>query len=284
MKKLLRLLPDKQYIQLQYFYHFKRFPNLKNPKTFNEKLQWLKLHDRKTEYTTMVDKYLVKQHVAKKIGAEYIIPTLGVWNCAKEIDFDALPNQFVLKWNHDSGSVIICKDKKVFDRQAAIEKLNKYQDHNGYWYGREWPYKNIVPRIIAEQYMEDTSHPEQKALLVYKIMNFNGEPKVVQTIQGDKTEDEVIDYFDTEWNLLDMRQNFPNSICPVARPKTFDKMLELSKEMSEGFPFLRIDFFEVNGKAYFSEYTFYSDSGMAAFTPTAWDEKLGEWIKLPFEK
>lgn len=132
--------------------------------------------------------------------------------------------------------------------------------------------------------MEDTSHPEQKALLVYKIMNFNGEPKVVQTIQGDKTEDEVIDYFDTEWNLLDMRQNFPNSICPVARPKTFDKMLELSKEMSEGFPFLRIDFFEVNGKAYFSEYTFYSDSGMAAFTPTAWDEKLGEWIKLPFEK
>lgn len=279
MRKLLRVLPDKQYIQLQYFYHFKRLPNLKNPKTFNEKLQWLKLRDRDPEYTAMVDKHLVKQYVADKIGQEYIIPTIAVWETPEQIDFDALPNQFVLKWNHDSGSVIICKDKSTFDRQAALEIMRKGRDHNGFWYGREWPYKNVEPCIIAEQYVEDNQGTE--SLPVYKFFTFGGEVKIIQTIQNDKKPNETIDYFDRDWNLMEFKQNFPNSKTPFKQPAGFAEMLRLAEKLSQGRPFLRVDFYQVKDKVYFSEYTFYSDSGMAPFDPPEWDKTLGDWIKLP---
>ena len=181
LKKLLRILPDKLYIQLQYFYHFYRFANLKNPQTFNEKLQWLKLYDRNPLYTTMVDKYKVKEYVANIIGKEYIIPTLAVYNNVEDIDFDRLPNQFVLKCNHDSGGLVICKDKSKLDKKGAIKKLSKALKNNFYYNGREWPYKNVKPCVIAEQYMEDS---ETEELRDYKFFCFNGDVKILFVALG----------------------------------------------------------------------------------------------------
>lgn len=276
-----RVIPNKPYLSYIYKKRFGKSINWKNPQTFNEKLQWLKIHNRKPEYTTLVDKYEVKKYVADRIGEEYIIPTLGIWDKFEDIDFDALPDQFVLKCTHDSGGLVICRDKSKLNKQKAKEKIERSLKRNYYWLGREWPYKNVKPRVIAEVYMEDESRAAGESLLVYKIMNFGGEPKVIQAIQNDKTPDEAIDYFDCEWNLLPLRQNFPNSKYPLPKPNTLSMMLELSRRMSAGFPFLRVDFYEINGKIYFSEYTFFSDSGFAAFDPPQWDQKLGSWIKLP---
>lgn len=280
IRKILRILPDKQYIQLQYFFHFKRLPNLKNPKTFNEKLQWLKLHDRKPEYTTMVDKHLAKQYIAEKVGAEYVIPTLGVWETAEKIDFDALPNKFVLKWNHDSGSVVICRDKKTFDEQAAINTLRKGEDHNGYWYGREWPYKNVKPCIIAEKYLQDT---EDDALTDYKFFCFDGEPKVMY-ISKDHGRDPRTDFFDMEFNHLNIKARDPNAETPPDKPACFDEMRHLAGVLSKGIPHLRVDFYWVNQEVYLGELTFYHQSGMTEITPPEWNLQMGAWIKLPIEK
>lgn len=281
IKKVTHVIPDKLYLKIHYCIRMKQKLNLKNPQTFNEKLQWLKLYDRKPIYTTMVDKHEVKKYVADIIGEEYIIPTLGVWDSFDEIDFDALPDQFVLKCTHDSGGLVICKDKSQLNKGSARRKIEKSLKRNYYYNTREWPYKDVKPRIIAEQYMQDSNHPEQESLLVYKIMTFDGEPKIIQTIQNDKTQNETIDYFDEQWNLLDLRQNYPNSKIPLQRPETLEQMLDLARRMSEGHPFLRVDFYEIEGKVYFSEYTFFSDAGMAIFTPEEWDTKLGEWITLP---
>ena len=280
LKKVSKVLPDKVYISLKYRMRIGKFPNLKNPKTFNEKLQWLKLYNRKPEYTTMVDKYEVKKYVADLIGEEYIIPTLGVWDSFDDIDFDALPDQFVLKCTHDSGGLVICRDKSKLDKEAAKKKIEACLKTNYYWQGREWPYKNVKPRIIAEEYVADPANPGQSSLWVYKIMTFGGKPKIIQAIQGDTTSSETIDYFDTAWNLLEIRQNFPNSEQPLEKPQSLDRMLSLAEHMSGEQPFLRVDFYEVNGSPIFSEFTFFSDSGMAAFHPEEWDKKLGDMIKL----
>ena len=281
LKKVSRLIPDKPYIVLKYRTRMGKFPNLKNPKTFNEKLQWLKLYNRKPEYTTMVDKYEVKKYVADKIGEEYIIPTLGVWDSFDDIDFDKLPDQFVLKCTHDSGGLVICRDKSKLDKEAAKKKIDACLKTNYYWHGREWPYKNVKPRIIAEEYVADPRNPDQPSLLVYKIMTFGGKPKIIQAIQGDKTQFETIDYFDTEWNLLNIGQNFPNSKKPLEKPVSLDIMLSFAEKMSGEQPFLRVDFYEVDGKPVFSEFTFFSDSGMAQFHPESWDLTFGDWITLP---
>ncbi len=274
-------VPDEKHVKKAYRLAFGKELDLDNPQTFNEKLQWLKIHNRKPEYTTMVDKYEVKKYVSDIIGEEYVIPTLGVWDKFEDIDFDSLPNQFVLKCTHNSGGIVICKDKSKLDVATVKKKINKRLKRNYYWSSREWPYKNVKPRIIAETYVEDKAHPEQISLLVYKIMCFDGVPKIIQTIQGDKTPAETIDYFDTEWNLLDMRQNYPNSTQPLERPKSLEQMLSFAKDMSVGHPFLRVDFYEREGFPLFSEFTFFSDSGMAAFHPEEWDVMLGEWINLP---
>ena len=189
-----------------------------------------------------------------------------------------MPNQFVLKTNHDSGTVIICKDKKTFDVDAARKRINKKIHHNYYYAGREWPYKNVNPKIIAEKYMQDKN---SDSLNVYKIFDFNGNPTLIQTIQNDKTPDETIDYYDINWELLDLRQNFPNSDHPLPRPETLDEMLYLARILSVGFAFIRTDFYTINGKVYFSEFTFYSDAGFASFEPKEWDLKLGALIQLP---
>ena len=271
-----RWIPDKIYIQMAYRIAMKKKLDLKAPETFNEKLQWLKLYDRKPEYTTMVDKHEVKQHIAEKIGPEYVIPTLGVWNRFEDIDFDSLPKQFVLKCTHNSGSIVICQDKSMLDKELAGKKLSNRLKLNYYWGNREWPYKNVKPRILAETYMQDG---DKQCLPVYKVFNFNGEPRIIQAIQNDKTENETIDYFDTQWNLLPLRQNYPNSTVPLEKPEQLEQMLQLSKTLSKGFPFIRTDWYVINNRLYFSEYTFYSDSGMAKFQPEEWDRKLGKWIK-----
>lgn len=269
---------DKTYLKLLYYSKIGKKLNLNNPKTFNEKLQWLKLYDRKPEYTTMVDKFASKKFVADRIGEEYIVPCLGgPWYSFDEIDFDTLPEKFVLKTNHDSGGVVLCRDKKAFDREKAKAFLEKHLKREYYWLCREWPYKDVKPCIFAEEYMKDAGND---FLPVYKIMCFNGEPKIIQTIQNDKQPNETIDYFDTEWNVLPFRQNFPNSANPLPKPENLDKMLELAKVLTNGKNFIRVDFYVINGEIYFSEYTFFSDAGFAKFEPDEWDYTLGEWISI----
>ena len=283
IKKLSRILPDKLYIQLAYFWRMKKFPNLRNPKTFNEKLQWLKLYDRKPEYAQMVDKYEAKRYVAEKIGEEYIIPALGVWEKFEEIDFDALPDQFVLKCTHDSGGLVICKDKQTLNKKEAEEKINNSLKENYYYHSREWPYKNVKPRIIAEKYIED--HKKKgRNLDVYKIFCFGGKPMIIQAIQNDKTKEETIDYYDTNWNCLRLRQNYPNSTTPLDKPPQLQRILEIAGALSQGHSFLRVDLYDVDDKIWFSELTFYSDSGMAKFEPKEWDYRLGQWLILPKPK
>ena len=279
-KRIKMLIPDRQYLKMMYRKLIGKELNLDNPETFNEKLQWLKLYNRKPEYTKMVDKYEVKKYVADLIGEEYIIPTLGVWDRVEDIDFDALPNQFVLKCTHDSGGLVICRDKSTLDIPEAIKKLKRSLKRNFYWYGREWPYKNVKPRIIAEKYMEDDSYKE---LRDYKFFCFDGKVKLlfIATERSNKNSETKFDFFDTEYNHLNIRNGHPNSDKPVEKPQNFEKMKELSSVLSKGIPHVRVDFYEVNGKVKFGEMTFFHWSGLVPFEPEEWDHKIGSWIKLP---
>lgn len=276
-KYFIRFIPDSIWISLRFRRRMGSWPNLRNPKTFNEKLQWLKLHDRNPLYTKMVDKYEVKKIVAEKIGEEYVIPTLGVWDKFEDVDFDKLSDQFVLKCTHDSGGLVFVRDKAMLDMNTARKKLINCLKMNCYWSMREWPYKNVKPRIIAEPYMKDKNNDN---LPVFKIFNFSGSPRIIQAIQNDKTPHESIDYFDTEWNRLDMKTNYPNSKIPFEKPSHLTEMLALSKKLSAGFPFIRIDLYEINDKIYFSEYTFYTDAGCVPYSPQKWDYELGNLVKL----
>lgn len=271
-------MPDEAFLKMRYQKTFGKTLDLENPTSFNEKLQWLKLYNKKPVYTNMVDKCEAKRYVAECVGAENIIPTLGVWEQFDDIDFDALPDQFVIKCTHDSGGLVIVRDKSALNYAKVKRKITRCLRRNYFKWSREWPYKNVPPRILVEQYMQDG---QSETLNVFKIFNFNGEPRIIQMIQGDKTADETIDYFDTDWNLLELRQNFPNSSAPVKRPETLDEMLDLARKLSaDTAPFIRTDFYEINGKVYFSEFTFYSDAGLAKFQPEKWDAVLGSWIDL----
>ncbi len=264
---------------MQYFYHFHRFANLKNPQLFNEKLQWLKLHDRNPLYTTLVDKYAVKKWVADKIGEQYVIPTLGVWEKAEDIDFEKLPNQFVLKVNHDSGGLVICKDKSKLDRQTATAKLSRALKNNGYWYGREWPYKNVVPRIIAEKFMSDGQHTD---LTDYKFFCFNGVPLYCQVI-SDRRTSEKVDFFNMDWQhqpFTGLMKRFPHADSAPVCPVNFSLMKQICQQLSANIPFVRVDLYEINGKVYFGEMTFYPAGGFGEFTPKEWNYVFGEKLVL----
>lgn len=278
-KAVAACLPDKQFLQLKYWYIFRKRLNLKNPQTFNEKLQWLKLYDRNPLYTTLVDKYSVKKWVADKIGEEYIIPTLGVWDKAEDIDFDNLPNQFVLKCTHDSGSIVICKDKRTFNRQRAIAKLNNGLAHNFYVAGREWPYKNVKPRIIAEEYMEDKETTE---LRDYKFFCFNGKVKLLfVATDRQRAKEPCFDFYDTNFVHLSIKHGHPNSGKVIKQPMNFEKMKILAHKLSMDIPQVRVDFYEINGKVYFGELTFFHHGGFVPFNPPQWNNTLGKWIQLP---
>jgi len=274
----LRFVPDSLYCQINYFAHFHKFANLKKPRTYNEKLNWLKLHDHNPAYIKLVDKYEVKPIIADLIGREYIIPTIGVWDNFDDIDFGQLPDQFVLKCTHDSEGLVVVKDKTTLDKSAIKKKIEAAIKQNFFYIGREWPYKEVKPRIIAEPYLEDHIDGE---LRDYKFFCFNGEPKAM-FIASDRAINEVkFDYFDLSFKHLDIKQKYPNA-GNVRKPVTFDKMIELSKIISKGYPHVRVDFYEVNGKVLFGEFTLYHFSGFMPFQPEEWDMLFGEWLELPF--
>lgn len=275
-----RVQSDKFYLKLQYRLIFNRKLDLKNPQTYNEKLQWLKLYDRRPEYSMLVDKYRVKKYVAERIGSEYVIPTLGVWDGFDEIDFSSLPDRFVLKCTHDSGGLIICRNAASLDKNAAREKIERSLKRDFYKLAREWPYKNVPRKIIAEQYMEDDATEE---LRDYKFFCFDGVPKAmfIATDRQKSGEEVKFDYFDMEYNHLSCRQRHPNAKVPPEKPSCFEEMKELAAKLSAGIPHVRVDFYEVNGKIYFGEMTFFHFGGMVPFEPEEWDDAFGSWLKLP---
>ena len=274
----INLFNDKTYLKIRYYATFKKNLNLQNPQTFNEKLQWLKLNDRKDIYTKMVDKYEAKSYVSKIIGNKYIIPTLGIYNNFDEIDFNKLPNQFVIKCTHDSGGLVIVTDKSKLDIEKSKKKINKSLKRNYYYLGREWPYKNVKPRIIIEKYMKDNSIND---LMDYKFFCFNGKCKFFK-IDFNRLTKHQANYYDTKGNILP----FGEEICPpdfakkLELPVNLKKMINLAEKLSQNITFLRVDFYEINGNIYFGELTFYPASGFGKFQPEEWDLKLGNLIDL----
>ena len=278
-----RLLPDdiehdKKYLELLYKHSLGKKLNLDPPITFNEKMQWLKLYNRNPKYTKMVDKYEAKKYVARIIGEQYIIPTLGVWSCFDEIDFNLLPEQFVLKCTHDSGGLVVCKDKSKLEQKTVKRKIEHCLDRNYFYNTREWPYKNVRPRIIAEKYMEDELHE----LTDYKFFCFNGEPKLmyVATDRNSPTEETKFDFYDMDFQRLPFTNGHPNSHHGVDKPRTFAEMKDLSAKLAKDEPFIRVDFYDVDGKLYFGELTLFHWSGIVKFEPDEWDKKLGDLICL----
>ncbi|MBO4946162.1 MAG: glycosyl transferase, partial [Lachnospiraceae bacterium] len=245
---------------------------------FNEKIQWLKLYDHNPIYPQLIDKYIVKKFVAEKIGEEYVIPNLGVWSSFDEIDFDKLPDQFVLKCTHDSGGVVIVKDKGSLDISEAKKKLEKSLQRNYYYSGREWGYKNIKPRIIGEMYLEDKEYMVPND---YKIFNFDGKARLIQ-VDFDRFVNHRRNLYDTDWNYIDASIQYPKDPNTVIKkPEQLNVMLELSEKLSAGFPHVRTDFYVVNDRIYFGEMTFWHGSGFEKFEPEQLGITMGEWLKLP---
>lgn len=283
---LCAVIPDEPYLKFLYFIRMKKPLHLNPPRSFNEKQQWLKINNHSPEYHKMVDKLLVRDYILEKVGKDIQIPLLGVWDNAEDINFDELPEQFVLKCTHDSGSFIICTDKSSFDRKAAVNKLNKALKRNFYISKREWPYKDLKGRIIAEQYMEDEMEdgtPSGKPLSDYKLFCFNGVPRLVLTIRGGHLDEGQVlrRFYDDKWNLLPVGLRGKAPVTePEEKPQQLEEMLELAAKLSEGIPFLRVDFYIINGKVYFGELTFFHMSGCEQFTPESYDMTFGDMLKL----
>ncbi|EYE87682.1 glycosyl transferase [Fervidicella metallireducens AeB] len=272
-------VPDKLYLRLQYKNFTGKKLDLNNPQTFNEKLQWLKLYDRNPLYTQLVDKYEVRKYIAETIGEEYLIPLIGVWDKFEDIDFSKLPNQFVLKPNHTSGNIFICKDKSKIDYVELRKEVNMWLKRRYYWVHREWPYKNVKPRIICEKYMVDESSVELKD---YKFMCFNGEVKCSFVCLNRYSSNGLnVDFYDMDWNPMPFERHYASSGTVITKPKNFDKMVKFAEKLSKDMSFVRVDFYETNGQLYFGELTFYPGSGFEEFTPESYDYLLGSWIKLP---
>lgn len=275
------LFSERRFLELLYKRCLGKTLNLDAPAAYNEKLQWLKLYNRKPLYTQLVDKYEVKKWVADKIGETHVIKTLGVWERFEDIDFDKLPARFVLKSTNGGGNtgVIICKNKAVFNAKSARRCLNRSM-HTWVDMG-EWPYKGVKPRIIAEEYMEDEKTHEMRD---YKFFCFNGEVKAlfIATDRGVKGEEPKFDFYDADFNHLPFRQGHPHQKKKVIeKPETFEEMKTIAAKLSEGEPHMRVDLYEVNGKVYFGEITFYHFGGLTPFEPEEWDYTFGSWLDLP---
>ena len=283
MKYLIfKLIPDKLFLKIKYYYRTGKKLNLDKPVTYNEKLQWLKLHDINDNYTKMVDKYKVKEYVASIIGEEYIIPTIGVYDKFDDIDFEKLPYQFVIKCTHDSGGIVICKDKTKLDIESAKKKIEKCLNRNYFYSNREYPYKNVKPKIIIEKYMEDK---ENKTIRDYKFFCFNGTPEIMYISENSHTAEQSIAFLDMDYNLTDCKRKDYKDLLPIPKkPKNFDLMKVFSKKLSKNIPHVRVDFYEINGKLYFGELTFYTGSGMIPFKNEEWNKKLGDLIDLSLVK
>lgn len=283
MKKLLRklsvLLSDRAYIKYRYFYTFHRFPNLNNPKTYNEKLQWLKLNDRNPKYSLMVDKYEVRDYIKKVIGSKYLIPLLGVWDNPDDIDFDKLPQQFVLKCTHNSGSgMVICKDKSNINIKDAKRGLAKGLNENYYLYYREWPYKNVKPRIVGEKFIGiDGKTPED-----YKILCINGKADNIMVCTDRDSGTTEFYFFNTKWELIrcnDWGKNAPENFT-LEKPQNLEKMIQIAEKLSENIPLARIDLYNINGDIFFGEITFFPGSGFDSNLYYEEDLRLGQELDL----
>lgn len=277
----LKFLPDKLYLQLFYFATTGKLINFKIPVGFNEKMQWLKVNDKRAEYTKLVDKLAVRENIKEVLGEEYLFPLLGAWESFDDIDFDALPEKFVLKCNHDSGSAKVIHNKSELTEKDFVElrrHFSKRLKQDFFYAGREYPYKNIKPLIIAEQLMFDENDPE-KSLEDYKFHCFNGVPKIVLVVTGRNT-DCRFDYFDMDFNHLEIYKSHPNSDKVIEKPELFDEMKEIAKKLSQGMKFVRIDLYQINGKIYFGEYTFFAGGGFSLFRPAEWERKLGDLIDI----
>lgn len=275
---LTKCIPDELYLRIMYRCQTGKHLNLNNPVTFNEKLQWLKLNYRKNIFTEMVDKYQARSYIARIVGDEYLIPLLGVWNSVDEIDWSVLPDQFVLKCTHDCEGISICTDKLSYDIEHEKNILQKAMARNFYYQGREWPYKNVKPRIIAEKYMTDEGEDQ---LTDYKVFNFDGEPYIIQ-VDFDRFKGHKRQFFDAKWNKLNVSFHFESDASKeIPKPKCFDEMLRLSKTLSKGFPHLRTDFYVIGDRLYVGELTFFHGTGMGKWTPDSYDKVLGKQLRLP---
>ncbi len=281
--ELLKYMPDKLYISLQYYYTTGKFLNLSNPKTFNEKLQWLKLYDRNSLYTKLVDKYLVRDYIEQRIGREYLIPLLGVWDRAEDIDFDKLPDEFVLKCNHDSKSTRIVKNKANLNITEIKSFYNKRLKQNAYYYGREWPYKNVKPKVIAEKFMVERGSDDLKD---YKVMCFGGKAKLIQVHSGRFKGKDIYtqDFYDCDWNKLPITQGVQISDVVLEKPDFLAEMLSLSEKLSQGIPQLRVDWYHDGTQLFFGELTFFDASGYDEFEPDEYNYIVGSWIDLGLKR
>lgn len=281
IKLLNKMFSDESYLKIIYHLYFGRPLNLKNPKRFTEKIQWLKIYGRTPINVVMADKYAVKEYIREHIGEQYVIPLLGVWDRPEDIDFSKLPERFVIKCNHNSGTgMYICRDKSQLDEKVVRKEIQKGLRQDYFLGSREYAYKDIPKKIIAEKYMEDN---ETKELRDYKFFCFDGEPRVffiaLGRLQG---EDSVtFDFFDMDYNHLPFTNGHPNAKVPPQKPKCFEEMKQLATKLSKGMPHVRIDFYEVNGHVFFGEFTFSHWGGLVPFNPEEWDYKLGEMISLP---
>lgn len=271
---LFKNMDDEKYLKKIYKIRFDKELDLNNPKTFNEKLQWLKLFDRKDIYSDMVDKYEAKKFVANKIDDSIIIPTIGIYDKFDDLDFSKFPNQFVIKCTHDSGGPIIIKDKKSININDIRKKINKRLKYNYFYNCREWPYKNVKPRIIVEKYIKDELIDD---LRDYKFMCFNGEPKYVYITVKSKNIFE--NYYDMNFNPVNIDHGFPKSNIEFKKPKNFNKMIEIARKLSKDVPFLRVDLHNNNGKILFGEMTFYDWAGLKPYLDNS-DDEFGKMLKL----
>lgn len=272
-------IPDKAYLKMIYWLRMNKKLGLKNPKAYTEKLQWLKLFDRKPEYINMVDKAEVKKYVSNLIGVDYLIPTIGVFEKFEDIDFLTLPNQFVMKCTHDSGSIVICRDKTQFNIKETRRKINKCLKKNYFFTWREWPYKDVKPRIIIEKFMKDNVHNE---LIDYKLFCFDGKVKALflASDRNNPYEETKFDFFDSDFKPINLINGHPNSSKNIKKPLQFDKMKGLAEKISQNIPHVRVDFYIINGDIYFGELTFTHFAGVIPFEPEEWDYKFGSWINL----
>lgn len=280
LTKLFRILPDKPYLKLIYRIKTGRKLNLQDPKGYNEKLQWLKLYDVHPEYTELADKVKVRDYIKEQLGEGYTFPLLGTWDSFEDIDFNELPNSFVLKCNHDSGSVKIIHDKNTLTEQEKKSLAKFYRGRlklNSYYAGREYPYKNIKPCILAEPLME--AEGETGGICDYKFFCFNGEPKLMFIVSGRFSEKHE-DYYDMDFNHLLIEKGSTDSGITRERPPFFDQMKEIAAKLSKGMPQVRMDFYEINGKIYFGEFTFFCAGGFLLFTPEEWERKIGDYINI----
>lgn len=276
IRKLVFVLPPRIYLKLLFYCSLGYKLNLKNPKSFNEKLQWLKLHRHVDNDTLLVDKFEVKKILKEIFGDDYVIPTYGIYEKFDDIDFDSLPEKFVMKTTHQSGGVIVCTDKNQLDVASARKIITGKLHKNLYYWGLEWPYKNVTPRIIIEKYIGNGQDVKD-----YKLMCFNGVVKCSFVCSERNSEGGLkVDFYDTAWHLMPFTRHYPNSSVHTPKPINYDLMVRVAERISQGMPFLRVDFFEVDGKMYIGELTFYPGCGFEEFVPVEWDFILGSWIDL----